>query len=323
VAATNRPEILDPALLRAGRFDRKVVIDRPDVRGREAILRAHAKAITLGPDVDLAAVAARTPGFVGADLANIVNEAALRASRLGKAAVEMADFDEAMERVVAGLERKSRVMNSQEKTIVAYHEAGHALIAELRPHVDRVAKVSIIPRGIVALGYMRQQPTGDRYLLTRTELLERLDVMLGGRAAEEIAFGEISTGSSDDLQRASDLAQDMVSRFGMSEALGLATFEEPRLAPFLDVPGQQSRRFSEATAETIDGEVKALLDGAYRRVKETLEGHRSALDALARLLMEREVVDRDMLLGLLGLPSERKLDIGGGRILSMGTGKSA
>jgi cell division protease FtsH len=299
MAATNRPEILDPALLRPGRFDRKVVIDRPDVKGREAILRVHARAVHLGQDVDLASIAARTPGFVGADLANIVNEAALRAARLEKAAVDMSDFDEAIDRVVAGLERKSRVMSPKEKEIVANHEAGHAIIAELRPHADRVAKISIIPRGVAALGYTRQQPSEDRYLLTQTELLERLDIMLGGRVAEELIFGDSSTGAHDDLQRATDLARDMVTRFGMSEAVGLTTHETPRQALFLDVPVPARREYSEATARLIDQEVRRLLDESHQRVLATLTQHRPALEALARLLMEREVVDGTALRELL------------------------
>jgi cell division protease FtsH len=299
MAATNRPEILDPALLRPGRFDRKVVIDRPDVKGREAILAVHARRVTLAQDVDLASVAARTPGFVGADLANIVNEAALRAARLGKAAVDMSDFDEAVERVVAGIERKSRVMSPKEKEIVAHHEAGHALIAELRPHADKVAKISIIPRGIAALGYTRTQPAEDRYLLTHAELLDRLDVLLGGRVAEEVIFGDVSTGAHDDLQRATDMARDMVTRFGMSDRVGLATHEGPRQAPFLDVPLPPRRDFSEATARAIDDEVRRLLDEARARVHETLREHRSVLGELAGLLMQREAVDAEMLRVLL------------------------
>ena len=300
MAATNRPEILDPALLRPGRFDRKVVIDRPDVRGREEILRVHARAVRLDPTVDLASIAARTPGFVGADLANIVNEAALRAARLGKSAVDMSDLDEAIERVIAGLARRSRVMSAKEKEIVAHHEAGHALVAELRPHADHVAKVSIIPRGVAALGYTRQQPSEDRYLLTHAELLDRLDVMLGGRVAEEVIFGDTSTGSHDDLQRATDLARDMVTRFGMSDSLGLAAHEAPRQALFLDVPAPPRREYSEATAKVIDQEIRRLLDEARARVLETLSKRKSTLEVLARLLMEREVVEGAELRELLG-----------------------
>ena len=236
LAATNRPEILDPALLRPGRFDRQVVLDRPDLKGREKILSVHVRDVTLAPDLDLSVVAARTPGFVGADLANLVNEAALHAAREGKDAVDMADFDEATDRVVGGIERKSRVINPKEKEIVAYHEAGHALVAESREHADRVAKISVIPRGVAALGYTQQQPTEDRYLMTRAELLDRLDVLLGGRVAEELVFGDISTGAQDDLQRATDMARHMVARYGMSEALGLATFERAPPGPLPQRP---------------------------------------------------------------------------------------
>jgi cell division protease FtsH len=299
LAATNRPEILDPALLRAGRFDRKVVLDRPDLKGREQILKVHARHVKLGADVDLSAVAARTPGFVGADLESLVNEAALRAARMGKDAVAMEDFDEAIDRVVAGLERKSRVMNPKEKERVAHHEAGHALVAEFRKSADRVAKISIIPRGVAALGYTKQLPTEDRYLLTRTELLDRLDVLLGGRVAEEIAFGDVSTGAQDDLQHATDLARDMVTRYGMSESLGLAAFEEPRHAVFLDIPSLTRKEYSEGTARIIDAEIRKLLDSAHARVRDTLTRRRDALEALARLLIEKEVVDRETLGRLL------------------------
>ena len=295
LAATNRPEILDPALLRPGRFDRKVVLDRPDLRGREQILRVHARGITLAPDLDFPAIAARTLGFVGADLENLVNEAALHAARANKAAVEMADFDESIDRVVAGLERKSRVMNPQEKRIVAYHEAGHALVAEHREHADKVAKVSIIPRGVAALGYTRQQPTDDRYLLTRSELLDRLDVLLGGRVAEEIVFDDVSTGAQDDLQRATDLARDMVARYGMSETLGLATFEEPRRALFLEIPALPRQEYSDETAWRIDGEIRRLLTDAHTRVLETLSARRDTLERVAGMLIEQEVVDREAL----------------------------
>jgi cell division protease FtsH len=301
LAATNRPEILDPALLRPGRFDRQIVIDRPDLKGREKILQVHTRQVTLAPEVDLSLVAARTPGFVGADLANLVNEAALRAAREGKAAVEMADFDEAIDRVVAGIERKSRVISPREKQIVAYHEAGHALVAESRAHADRVAKISLIPRGVAALGYTQQQPTEDRYLMTRGELLERLDVLLGGRVAEEIIFGDVSTGAQDDLQRATDLVRHMITRYGMSEALGLATFEGPRQALFLQVPAGGAKEYSEETARLIDAEIHKLLEESRTRVRQTLTAKRSVLEALAKLLMEQEVVDRQALTQLLAV----------------------
>jgi cell division protease FtsH len=292
MAATNRPEILDPALLRPGRFDRHVALDRPDLKGREKILRVHAKPVTLAPEVDLSVIAAKTPGFVGADLANLVNEAALLAARKDRDAVTMADFDEAIDRVVAGLEKKTRVMNPKEKETVAYHEAGHALVAEFRTFADRVSKISIIPRGVAALGYTQQLPTEDRYLLKKTELLDRLDVLLGGRVAEEIVFGDVSTGAQNDLQRATDMARHMVTQYGMSESLGLATFEEPRAA-FLNIPMPQGQReYSERTAQAIDEEIRRLLTDAHSRVKETLIGKRKLLEALAKLLLEKEVVDR-------------------------------
>ncbi|NKE73270.1 ATP-dependent zinc metalloprotease FtsH [Candidatus Manganitrophus noduliformans] len=303
MAATNRPEILDPALLRPGRFDRHVALDRPDLNGREKILNVHAKQITLAPEVDLRAIAAKVPGFVGADLANLVNEAALLAARKGKEAVETADFDEAIDRIVAGLEKKNRVMNAKEKETVAYHEAGHALIAECRPHADRVSKISIIPRGVAALGYTQQQPTEDRYLLKKTELLDRLDVLLGGRVAEEIIFGDISTGAQDDLQRATDLARHMVTRFGMSERLGLAAFASPAGNSFLRLPTfSEGREYSERTAQAIDEEIGRLLEEAHARVKETLVMQRGKLEALAKLLLEKEVIDRPTL--------EQALEIG-------------
>jgi cell division protease FtsH len=299
LAATNRPEILDPALLRPGRFDRQVVLDRPDLKGREKILNVHVRDVKLAPGLDLSLVAARTPGFVGADLANLVNEAALHAARTGKDAVDATDFDEAIDRVVGGLERRSRVINPKEKEIVAYHEAGHALVAESREHADRVAKISVIPRGVAALGYTQQQPTEDRYLMTRAELLDRLDVLLGGRVAEELVFGDISTGAQDDLQRATDLARHMVARYGMTEALGLATFEPPRQALFLNVPSMAQREYSEETARRIDDEIRMLFESAHERVRQTLTAKRDVLTSLAKLLIEKEVVSRDDLTALL------------------------
>jgi cell division protease FtsH len=300
MAATNRPEILDPALLRPGRFDRQVVLDRPDLRGREKILKVHTKTVSLAPDVNLAEIAARTPGFVGADLANLVNEAALRAARRGSERVNMQDFDEAAERIIAGLERKSRVMNPVEKETVAYHEAGHALLAESRPNADRVTKVSIIPRGVAALGYTLQTPTEDRYLMRKAELLDRIDVLLGGRVAEEIVFGDISTGAQNDLQRVTDLARHMVTQYGMSETLGLVTFEEPRTNPFLNVAAAgRAREYSEKTAQAIDDEVRTIVAQARERVRDTLTRRRAALDALAKLLLEKEVIDRQGLEELL------------------------
>jgi len=253
--------------------------------------------------VDLSAIAARTPGFVGADLANLVNEAALAAARANKNAVEMVDFDEAIDRVIGGLEHRSRLISPREKEIVAHHEAGHAIVAELRPHADRVHKISIIPRGVAALGYTEQQPTEDRYLLTRAELLDRIDVLLGGRVAEEIIFGDVSTGAANDLQRATDTARHMVAQYSMSERIGLASFEEPRQT-FLGAGGAAPREYSEATAQTIDLEIAEILSAAHARVTETLTGRRAALEALAKLLMDKEVVGADALRALLVSPHE-------------------
>jgi cell division protease FtsH len=299
MAATNRPEILDTALLRPGRFDRQVLVDRPDVRGREKILRLHAKKIKLSPSVDLAVVAARTPGFVGADLANIVNEAALLAARQGKEAVEASDFDEAIERVVAGLQKKNRVMNPREKKTVAYHEAGHALVAELVPGADPVSKISIIPRGVAALGYTQQLPTEDRYLMTRSELLARIYVLLGGRVAEEMIFGDVSTGAQNDLQKATEIARTMVTQFGMSERLGLVALEGQRQPIFLPVGGSSSKEYSEETARIVDEEIKRLLTDAHQKVRSFLSSCRDALEELAQLLLEKEVVERPALQSIL------------------------
>lgn len=303
MSATNRPEILDPALLRPGRFDRQVLVDRPDVRGRERILQVHAKKIKLSPSVDLAVIAAKTPGFVGADLANIVNEAALLAARQEKDAVETADFDEAIERVVAGLQKKSRVMSPHEKKTIAYHEAGHALVAELVPKADPVSKISIIPRGIAALGYTQQLPTEDRYLMTKSELLARIYVLLGGRTTEEMVFGDVSTGAQNDLQKATEIARTMVTQFGMSEKLGLVALEGARNPLFLPVPMQSARDYSEETARAVDEEVKKILSDAHEKVRGVLSAHRSALEELAKLLLEKEVVERPDLQAILKVRS--------------------
>jgi cell division protease FtsH len=303
MAATNRPEILDAALLRPGRFDRQILVDRPDITGRTKILQLHAKKVKLAADLDLAVVAAKTPGFVGADLANIVNEAALLAARQEKESIEMGEFDEAIERVVAGLQKKSHVINPKEKKIVAYHEAGHALVAELVPGADPVSKISIIPRGVAALGYTTQLPTEDRYLMTRSELLARINVLLGGRVAEEIVFGDISTGAQNDLQRATEIARTMITQFGMSEKLGLAALEGPRHATFLMVPTQSAKEYSEETARLIDGEIKQILSEAHTKARDILVAHRAALEELAKLLLDKEVVDRPALQAILKVRS--------------------
>jgi cell division protease FtsH len=300
MAATNRPEILDPALLRPGRFDRQVLVDRPDINGREAILRIHSKNVLLSPDVDLRKVAGRTPGFVGADLANLVNEAALLAARKNREAVGAADFDEAVDRVVGGLQKKSRVMNPQEKKIVAFHESGHAIVAESVEHADPVHKISIIPRGIAALGYTQQQPTEDRYLMTRSELLDRLAVLLGGRVAEEQVFGEISTGAQNDLQRATDIARSMVTEYGMSDLMGLATYERAGQPMFLPEGFTPSKTYSEKKSAQIDDEVSRVIDEAHQRVRGILSAHRKVLDQLADLLSREEVVEGEELRKMLG-----------------------
>jgi cell division protease FtsH len=302
MAATNRPEILDPALLRPGRFDRHVVVDRPDIIGREEILKIHAQNIKLSPDVELKVIASRTPGFVGADLANIVNEAALLAARKNKDSVEMTDIEEAIDRVVAGLEKKNRLMSKKEKEIVAFHESGHAIVASFLPNADPVRRISIIPRGISALGYTLQLPTEDRYLMTKTELLDRLAVLLGGRVAEEIVFGEISTGAHNDLQRATDIATSMVKEFGMSEKLGYVTFEKEKKPLFLPSSLLPTREYSEDTAKQIDEEVKKIVDETYLRVKEILTAKKDKLGELARLLLEKEVVEDTDLKKILELP---------------------
>jgi cell division protease FtsH len=303
MAATNRPEILDPALLRPGRLDRQVLVDRPDINGREAILKIHSKNVLLGSEVDLRKIAGRTPGFVGADLANIINEAALLAARNNKEMVEIADFDEAIDRVVAGLQKKNRVMNPQEKEIVAFHESGHAIVAESVEHADPVHKISIIPRGIAALGYTQQQPTEDRYLMTRSELLDRLAVLLGGRVAEELVFEEISTGAQNDLQRATDIARSMVTEYGMSDRLGLVSYERPRQPMFLPESFAPGKNYSEAKAAQIDEEVTRFVEEAHQRVRKILSERRTVLDDLAHLLSEKESVQGEELRQMLSAAS--------------------
>ncbi len=308
MAATNRPEILDPALLRPGRFDRHILVDRPDIRGREEILKVHCKSVKLGKHVDIKVIAARTPGFVGADLANVVNEAALLAARVGREDVGMDNFEEAINRVIAGLEKKKRVMSKKEQEIIAYHESGHALVAESVPGADKVHRISIIPRGIAALGYTLQLPTEDRYLLTRSELFDRLAVLLGGRVAEEIQFNEISTGAQNDLERATDIAMSMVREYGMSEKLGPMTFHNGKKPQFLDMGFRTGRELSEEVSKDIDNEVKKIIFDAYGRVKDILMKNKDRLQILAKLLMEKEVVEGDELRKIISenAPSPRK-----------------
>ncbi len=291
LAATNRPEILDPALMRAGRFDRQIVVDRPDKVGRAAILRVHLRKIAVDNALDVDAVAGLTPGFTGAELANLVNEAAIHATRRGAEQVAMEDITSALERVVAGMERKGRLLNPKERETVAWHEMGHALAAAQLPGADPVHKVSIIPRTIGALGYTMTRPTEDRFLITRSELENRMVMLLAGRAAEAIRFGEVSTGAADDLVRATDIARQIVTRFGMDETLGQAVLEQDR-GGFLgeDRMSFTPRDHSEATAREVDLAVRGLLDTAYERAQALLQAHRKDLDAGAKLLLERETI---------------------------------
>jgi len=298
LAATNRPEILDPALLRAGRFDRQVLVDRPDKKGRIQILEVHAKKIRLAPGVSIEQVAALTPGFSGADLANLVNEAALLATRRGAESVSLEDFTQAVERIVAGLEKKSRVLNENERRIVAHHEMGHALVAMGLPGTDPVHKVSIIPRGVGALGYTIQRPTEDRFLMTREELENKMAVLLGGRAAEEVCFGHLSTGAADDLVKVSNIARGMVMRYGMVESLGPLAYEEER-APFLGgVQVPAPREYSEQTAREIDVAVRSIVEAAHDKAHAILTRDKAKLERGATLLLQKETLTEDELKAL-------------------------
>jgi len=301
LGATNRPEILDPALLRAGRFDRQVLVDRPDKIGRVQILNVHLKKISRAPDVDPEKIAALTPGFSGADLANLVNEAALLATRRGADAVGMADFTAGVERIVAGLEKKNRILNPEERKVVAYHEMGHALVAMSIPGSDPVHKISIIPRGIGALGYTIQRPTEDRFLMTRGELENKMAALLGGRAAEAVVFGHLSTGAADDLAKVSDIARSMVMRYGMVEALGHVSYRDERPS-FIAVPGAPppARDFSEETAREIDKAVRELVGQAFERARALLAAKRDILERGAQLLLAKETLVEEELRALVG-----------------------
>jgi cell division protease FtsH len=291
MAATNRPEILDPALLRPGRFDRHVLVDRPDKTGRMEILKVHLKKIKAVAGLDVEKLANMTPGMVGADLANLVNEAALLAVRRGKKEVEMSEFEEAVERVVGGLEKKNRLINPEEKKIVAYHEMGHALVALSLPGTDPVQKISIIPRGIAALGYTMQVPTEDRFLMKKTELLNKIASLLGGRAAEEIIFGDVSTGAHNDLGRATDITKSMVKEYGMSDRLGQVYLSSEKRQQFIDLGVKEIADYSNATAEAIDQEISAIIAREYARAIEILKSKRSLLEKGAALLLEKEKID--------------------------------
>jgi cell division protease FtsH len=302
LAATNRPEILDPALLRAGRFDRQVLVDRPDKKGRVEILKVHLKKVQLDPGVDVEAVAALTPGFTGADLANLVNEAALLATRRGASAVAMTDFNNAVERMVAGLEKRNRLLNPKERDIVAYHEMGHALIALSLPGVDPVHKVSIIPRGVGALGYTIQRPIEDRFLMTKEELENKMAVLLGGRAAELIVFNHLSTGAADDLRRVTDIARSMVTRYGMSERLGSVAYERDP-GNFLAGADRsypvREREYADETAASVDEEVRAIVDRVFERAQGILKARRAILDRAAKKLLEKETLEQSDLEALI------------------------
>ncbi len=291
LAATNRPEILDPALMRAGRFDRQILVDRPDLVGRIEVLKVHTKTVVLSEDVDLEVIARRTPGFTGADLANLVNEAALLAVRKGKEQVTKEEIEEAIDRIIAGLEKRTKVLNDLEKKTVAYHESGHALIAAFRETAEKVHKITIVPRGIGALGFTLQLPTEDRYLMSRTELLEKIDVLLGGRAAEEVIFGEITTGAQNDIQRATHIARSMVTLYGMTEALGHVAYHE---APSLIGQAQAffpQREISEETARLIDEEVRRIVDERMETVLQTLKQQENLLHVVAEKLLEKETLE--------------------------------
>ncbi|HSQ83146.1 MAG TPA: ATP-dependent zinc metalloprotease FtsH [Desulfobacterales bacterium] len=292
MAATNRPEVLDPALLRSGRFDRQILVDKPDINGREAILNIHAQKIKLADDVDLKVIAQKTPGFSGADLANAINEAALLAVRKNKQKVGMEELDEAVDRIIGGLEKKNRVINPKEKKIVAYHEVGHALVAALTSEAEPVHKISIIPRGLAALGYTQQRPTEDRYLMSHKELLSKIDVLLGGRVAEKIMFDSVTTGAGNDLMRATDIARAIVSEYGMGETLGLSTYPKQGAPVFLQ--SQQTfgggREYSDETAAQLDREVKSILDQREKHVMDLLTSRKETMVKIAEKLLEKEVL---------------------------------
>jgi cell division protease FtsH len=300
MAATNRPEILDPALLRPGRFDRNILVDRPDKLGREEILKVHLKNIKAADDLDVEQIANMTPGMAGADLANLVNEAALLAVRRKKSVVEMPEFEEAVERVMAGLEKKNRLINKKEREIVAFHEMGHAIVALSLPGTDPVQKISIIPRGIAALGYTMQVPTEDRFLMSKTELLNKIASLLGGRASEEIVFGDISTGAHNDLSRATDIARSMVKEYGMSAKVGQVYFARENRARFLNMGPEGAVEYSEATAEVIDNEVRDIISTQYAMALEILGGKKDVLEKGASLLLEKEKIDGKEIKAMMG-----------------------
>jgi cell division protease FtsH len=298
IAATNRPDILDPALLRPGRFDRQIVVDRPDLKGRSGILKVHARGKPLAADVDLEVLARRTPGFTGADLANLINEAALLSARHGEKEINMEELEESIDRVIAGPERKTRLISDQEKRVIAYHESGHALVGHVLPNTDPIHKISIIPRG-QALGYTLALPTEDKFLVTRGEMVDNLAMFLGGRVAEEVATGDVTTGASNDIERATKMAKQMVTRYGMSEKLGPQTFGEASHEVFLGRDFSANADYSQEIAFEIDKEIRRLIDDAYAKSHTILEERREQLDLMASVLIERETVDKEELAALL------------------------
>jgi cell division protease FtsH len=307
LAATNRPEILDPALLRPGRFDRHILVDRPDLQERVAILKVHARNVTLADDVDLDTIARRTPGFTGADLANLINEAALLAVRKDQTAVTAVDFEQAADRIIAGLEKKNRVLNEREKKTVAYHETGHALVAAFRPTTEKVHKISIVPRGIGALGYTLQLPTEDRYLMSRSELLEKIDVLLGGRAAETIVFGDVTTGAQNDLQRATEIARSMVALYGMTDELGPVTYQRAPNPFLMQQNLVPQKEFSEDTARMIDYEVRKIVEDRMESALETLRGHQDLLHLVAGQLLEKETIESEEFFRMIGSDAKDRI----------------
>jgi cell division protease FtsH len=306
IAATNRPDILDPALLRPGRFDRQIVVDRPDLKGREAILQVHVKKVKLADDVNLEVIARRTPGFVGADLANLVNEAALLSARQNRKTISMSEFEEAIDRVLAGPERRSRLISDHEKEIIAYHEVGHALVAKLLPGCDPVHKISIIPRGRAALGYTLQLPEEDRFLMSKKELVNRISVLLGGRVAEELHFEDITTGAQNDLERATQIARQMVTEFGMSDRLGPVTLGKKHHEVFLGRDLMEDRNYSDEVAYAIDQEIRRIVDDCYDTVRGILLEHSDSHKQISKILLEEEVIEGSRLDELLqkGLEEE-------------------
>jgi cell division protease FtsH len=298
MAATNRPDILDPALLRPGRFDRQIVVDRPDLEGRKGILQVHAKGKPLDSNADLVVIARRTPGFTGADLANVINEGALLTARRGKPAITMLELEEAIDRVVAGPERRTRLISEREKKIIAYHEGGHALVAYLLPNADPVHKISVIPRGR-ALGYTLTLPTEDKFLVAREELIDELAMLLGGRVAEELIFGDITTGAQNDLDRATKIARQMVTEYGMSDRLGPLTLGQKSGEVFLGRDFASHPDYSDQVAFEIDSEIRALIDQAHDEALEILMEHRERLDRIAAALIEKETIEKEVLIDLL------------------------